>query len=134
LMTKSPEVAKPAPAAAADRADVIKNIEPLAQVALASADSGPKVAKTGEEIVNQSCAACHGTGAMNSPTLGDSDAWAPRIAQGYETLTKHAIEGIRTMPAKGGNAGLTDHEMAKAVAYMANQAGADFTPPEAPTE
>ena len=127
-LTKSPVVATKQPAIV-DRADIVKNIEPLAQVELAAVSDGPKVEKSGEEVVNQSCAACHGTGMMNSPKLGDAGAWSARIAQGYETLTKHAIEGIRTMPARGGNADLTDNEMAKAVAYMANQAGADFKAP-----
>jgi cytochrome c5 len=39
---------------------------------------------------------------------------------------KHAIEGIRGMPARGGNADLTDDEVASAVAEMANGAGANF--------
>lgn len=129
-MTKSPEVAKPQPVAV-DRSAVIKNIAPLAQVEVVVASNGPKVEKSGEEVVTQSCSACHGTGLMNSPKLGDAGAWSARIAQGYETLTKHAIEGIRTMPARGGNADLTDNEMAKAVAYMANQAGANFKAPAA---
>lgn len=132
-ITKSPEVATTTPAPVlAERADVAKNIKPLAEVALAVESSGPKAERSGEEIVNQSCAACHGTGLMSSPKIGDSAAWQARIALGYETLTKHAVEGIRTMPARGGNPDLTDNEIAKAVAYMANQAGADFTPPEAP--
>lgn len=130
-ITKSPEFAPKKPAAVVERTAVIKNIEPLAQVALASVSDGPKVEKSGEEVVNQSCAACHGTGLMNSPAIGDASAWSARIAQGYETLTKNAITGIRSMPARGGNADLTDNEMAKAVAYMANQAGADFKAPEA---
>tara|TARA_B110000977_G_scaffold46519_1_gene63249 strand:- start:61 stop:588 length:528 start_codon:yes stop_codon:yes gene_type:complete len=129
-ITKSPEVAMKE-AAVVDRTAVVENIAPLAQVELASASDGPKVEKSGEEVVNQSCAACHGTGLMNSPILGDASAWSSRIAQGYETLTKNAIAGIRLMPARGGNADLTDNEMAKAVAYMANQAGADFKAPEA---
>jgi cytochrome c5 len=33
------------------------------------------------------------------------------------------------MPARGGNADLTDGEVANAVAYMANQAGANFKAP-----
>jgi cytochrome c5 len=126
VVTKSPETAKPK---ALDRADIVDNIKPLAQVELAKVDDGPAVIKTGEEIVNQACAACHAAGVMGSPKLGDAGAWTDRIAQGYETLTKHAIEGIRTMPAKGGNPDLTDNDIAKAVAYMANQAGANFTPP-----
>ncbi len=133
LVTKSPESA---PAKPVVREDVVENIKPLAEVELASESTAPAAPRTGEQIVNQACAACHASGMMNSPKIGDAGAWSARIAQGYDTLTKHAIEGIRTMPARGGNPDLTDIEIAKAVAYMANQAGADFTPPEdpAPTE
>ena len=53
----------------------------------------------------------------------------PYVYSGYETLVKHAIAGIRSMPARGGNAELTDGEVANAVAYMANQAGANFKAP-----
>ena len=128
-VTQSPDAPKVAANQSADRAEVIENIKPLAVVEL-DANAGPKVQKSGEEIVNQSCSACHGSGMMESPKLGDSGAWSARIAQGYDTLVKHAIEGIRMMPARGGNADLSDHEIAKAVAYMANGAGANFTAPE----
>jgi cytochrome c5 len=67
---------------------------------------------------------------LGSPKIGDKSAWGPRIAQGYETLVKHAIVGIRSMPARGGNAELTDAEVAGAVAYMANQSGASFKAPK----
>ena len=51
------------------------------------------------------------------------------MAQGYDTLVKHAVEGIRGMPAKGGATDLTNEEVARAVAYMGNAAGAKFTEP-----
>jgi cytochrome c5 len=111
-----------------DRAEVVANIAPVAKVEVASAeDMAEKTEKTGEEIVNTSCAMCHGTGMMESPKIGDAGQWGPRIAQGYDTLVNHAINGIRNMPPKGGNAALSDKEIGRAVAYMANQAGADFT-------
>lgn len=110
-------------------AQVEENIKPVAMVELAVADAGPHVDKSGEEVVKAVCSACHATGLMGSPKVGDKGQWAPRIAQGYDTLISHAINGIRTMPARGGNAALTDGEMANAVAYMANQGGANFTPP-----
>ncbi|MDP1595958.1 MAG: c-type cytochrome [Methylotenera sp.] len=110
---------------------VIENIKPVAVVELASAESaGAKVEKSGEEVVKGVCAMCHEAGLMNSPKLGDKAQWAPRIAQGYETLVKHAIEGIRTMPARGGNPALTDGEIANAVVHMANGAGAKFAAPK----
>lgn len=104
---------------------VVANIQPVATVEVAEA-AGEHVEKSGEEIVKGVCIACHGVGALGAPKVGDAGDWGPRIAQGYETLVKHAIEGIRSMPARGGNAELTDHEVADAVAYMANQAGAKF--------
>ena len=113
----------------ATRAVVVEErIKPVASVDVADT-SGPRVDKGGEEVVTAVCAACHSSGALGSPKIGDKAAWAPRIAQGYETLIKHAVEGVRQMPARGGNPDLTEGEIANAVAYMANQSGAKFTPP-----
>jgi cytochrome c5 len=78
------------------------------------------------------CAACHTSGAAGAPKFGDAAGWAPRIAQGYDVLVKHAIEGIRAMPPKGGNPDLDDVEVARAVVYMANKGGAKFKEPEVP--
>ena len=94
--------------------------------------SGPKVLQTGEAIYTSTCAACHGSGAAGAPKFGDAGAWGARIAQGFETLVKHANEGLRAMPAKGGNPELADVEIARAVAYMGNSAGGKFKEPEAP--
>jgi cytochrome c5 len=116
----------PAPNAAAnDEAAVAARIKPVAEVEVA-AEQGSHVDKSGEEVYNTVCMACHAVGALGSPKFGDNAAWAPRIAQGYDTLVSNATNGIRTMPARGGNADLTDLEVARAVAYMANQSGADF--------
>jgi cytochrome c5 len=122
----------PAPAeTAAPAAEVVtkadENIAPVAEVQVAEAAT-EKVEKTGQEVVTAVCSMCHAAGLMESPKLGDKGQWAPRIAQGYETLVKHAIEGIRNMPARGGNPDLSDTEIASAVAVMANEAGANFDP------
>ena len=111
-------------------ARIEERIKPVAQVVVAD-NSGPHVDRGGEQVVQSVCSACHGSGALGSPKIGDKAVWGPRIAQGYETLVKHAIEGIRQMPARGGGAGLSDNEVAAAVAYMANQSGAKFKLPEA---
>jgi len=115
------------PAMEAATAKVEENIKPVAEVEVAQAETA-HVEKSGEEVVKSVCAMCHAAGLMESPKIGDHAQWAPRIAQGYETLVKHAIEGIRNMPAKGGNPALTDNEVAGAVAFMANGAGANFDP------
>jgi cytochrome c5 len=82
--------------------------------------------KSGEDVFKSVCSMCHGVGLMGAPKVGDHDAWGPRIAQGQDTLVQHAIKGIRMMPAKGGNPGLSDAEVTAAVIYMANQSGASF--------
>ena len=108
-------------------ANVEANIKPVAAVEVA-APVTEHVAKSGAEVVKGVCAMCHAAGLMNAPKIGDNAQWAPRIAQGYETLVSHAVNGIRSMPAKGGNPDLSDAEIAAAVAEMANQAGAKFDP------
>ncbi len=107
-------------------AKVEENLKPVAQVSVSDVAAGPHADKSGEEVVKSVCAACHAAGALGSPKIGDKSAWEPRISQGYETLVKHAIAGIRAMPARGGNPDLTDLEVSRAVAYMANQSGASF--------
>jgi cytochrome c5 len=101
--------------AAAVAAPAVANAAPAAAAA-------PAKAKSGQEIYQQACAACHGTGAAGAPKTGDQAAWKARIAQGIPTLYTHAIGGIRMMPAKGGNASLSDAEVKAAVDYLVAQA------------
>jgi cytochrome c5 len=94
--------------------------------------NAPKVLMTGEAVYTANCLACHGSGAAGAPKTGDAGAWGARVAQGYDTLLKHAIDGFKAMPAKGGNADLDDVEVARAVVFMANQSGAKFAEPAVP--
>ncbi len=75
-------------------------------------------AADGKSIYSGTCSACHATGAAGSPKFGDKGAWKKRIAQGMDTLFKHAIGGFNAMPPKGGNAGLSDDAVKAAVKYM----------------
>jgi cytochrome c5 len=104
-------------------------IKPVAHLVALDANA-PKVEKSGQEVYDAVCTACHAAGALSAPKFENKGDWGPRIAQGYDTLIKHAIEGIRQMPPRGGDGDLSDVEVARAVAYMANAAGAKFTPPE----
>jgi cytochrome c5 len=124
-VTDTIEVAEPLAAVS----QVEDNIKPVAIVEVAAAGATSGAEKSGEEVVKGVCSMCHAAGLMNAPKIGDKAQWEPRIAQGYETLVKHAIEGIRTMPARGGNPSLTDNEVASAVVNMANASGANFTAP-----
>lgn len=112
---------------------VAARLRPVADEGYTLKDANaPKVLLSGEAVYTGNCLACHGSGAAGSPKFGDAAAWGPRIAQGYDTLVKHALSGIRAMPARGGNPDLDDVEVARAVAYMANHAGAKFQEPAAP--
>lgn len=112
---------------------IAARVRPVADEGYTLKDANaPKVLLAADAVYSANCAACHTSGAAGAPKLGDAGAWGARIAQGYETLVKHAIEGIRAMPAKGGNPDLDDVEVARAVVYMANQSGAKFKEPAVP--
>ena len=109
---------------------VVERIKPFATLVALDANA-PRVEQSGEQVYTAVCSACHTPGALGAPKLNAKGDWASRLGQGFETLTKHAIEGIRAMPARGGNPDLSDIEVARAVAYMANSAGASFKEPAA---
>ncbi len=75
----------------------------------------------GGVIYQALCGACHVSGAGGAPKL-EQAAWGARIAQGKDTLHKHAIEGYQgsagLMPAKGGNPSLTDEQVIATVDWM----------------
>lgn len=112
---------------------IAARVRPVAEEGFTLKDANaPKVLQSGQAVYTAVCVACHATGAAGAPKAGDTAAWSTRIAQGYDTLVQHAVQGIRAMPAKGGNPDLDDIEVARAVAFLANQAGAKFKEPEAP--
>lgn len=91
--------------------------------------SAPRQLQTGDGVYKAVCATCHDGGLAGAPKTGDAGGWSARIAQGYDKLVANAINGIRGMPAKGGNPDLADVEVARAVVFMANKAGASFKEP-----
>lgn len=122
-------------------AEYIKNVsdrvQPFARVAIAGKDNSqlqieaPKGAqpaaalampKTGQELFEQTCTACHGAGIGGAPKAGDADAWKARIAKGKPTLYEHALKGFQgtsgMMPAKGGRTDAPDALVQQAVDYM----------------
>jgi cytochrome c5 len=90
--------------------------------------TAPRVEKTGEAVYTEVCASCHGSGALGAPKYGNKGDWGKRNAQGFDTLVKNATNGIRAMPPRGGNPDLSDIEMSRVVAYLANSGGANFKP------
>jgi cytochrome c5 len=87
--------------------------------------------RTGEEVFKAQCTTCHSTGAAGAPKFGDAAAWANRIKSGLEALVNSALKGKNAMPAQGGG-DFDDTEIARAVVYMANAAGANFPEPQRP--
>jgi cytochrome c5 len=107
-------------------------IQPVARDAVAGQDNAALAAPAaapvaavdldGEAVFNQACVACHGAGVAGAPKFGDKAAWAPRIAQGIDTLHQHALHGFQGksgfMPPKGGRADFTDKSVMNGVDYM----------------
>jgi cytochrome c5 len=87
--------------------------------------------KSGEEVFKAQCTACHTAGVAGAPKFGDAAAWGPRIRTGFEALWNSALHGKNAMPAQGGG-DFDDVEVGRAVVYMANAAGANFTDPPRP--
>jgi len=129
-------------------ADYVKNVEqrvaPFAQVAVAGQDNtalaikpdagtetqaaagAAEMPKTGADLFQQTCSACHGAGIAGAPKAGDKAAWAPRIAKGMNTLYDHALHGFQggsgVMPAKGGRTDAPDALVKEAVDHMVQMA------------
>ncbi|MGE5168828.1 MAG: c-type cytochrome [Rudaea sp.] len=98
----------------------------LAIAPMAGAQRGDR---SGKEVVDSVCIACHGTGVDGAPKIGDVNAWSARAARGLTGLTQNALAGIRKMPAHGGNPGLSDTEIERAITYMVNQSGGQWAEP-----
>ena len=106
-------------------------IQPAGQLALG--DGIPVGERKGDQIFNKICIQCHGAdkSVPNAPKIENNGEWAPRIAQGFDTLFQHALNGFNAMPAKGGAADLTDQELKRVITYMANKSGGTFPDPDA---
>ena len=106
-------VAVEAPAAAAAPA-------PVAAPVVAQASAADLA--IGEKVYGASCVSCHGAAVLGAPKLGDKPSWTPRIAKGVTVLYQSAIDGVKMMPPRGGNAALKDEELKAAVDFMVSKA------------
>lgn len=79
----------------------------------------------GKEIYAGACFVCHDAGSAGAPKIGDVPAWTARIAQGTDTLYKHAVKGFMgeagLMPPKGGRMDYSDEDVEAAVDYMVSK-------------
>lgn len=105
-------------------------IQPVGKVVLKDL-SNVGAMKTGEQVYQTQCTACHATGAAGAPKAGDAAAWGPRVATGFEALLASSLKGKGAMAPQGGG-DFSDLEIARAVVFLANQGGGKFDEPQAP--
>jgi len=124
---------EPRPAAGSDAMSpqaVAERIRPVGVVEVKDASDIASL-KTGEQVFAGQCSACHASGALGAPKLGDTAAWGPRIKSGFDALVHSALAGKGQMPPQGGG-DFTDYEIARAVVYMTGKSGGNFPEPAPP--
>lgn len=72
-----------------------------------------------QKTYEETCVTCHGNPAIGAPVLGDKDAWSKVMAKGIDKVYHNGINGINSMPPKGG-IDLTDEKMKEVIDYMIN--------------
>lgn len=111
----------------AQRAAIEERIKPVGESCMAgdsSCGGAPAAAggapRSGEEVYNTACMACHSTGAAGAPKFGDIAGWGPRIAKGNDALYASGVNGVpgTGMVAKGGCVNCSEEEIHAAVDYM----------------
>jgi cytochrome c5 len=107
---------------------VAQRIQKIGSVEIGDAN---REARTGEQVFNAQCTACHTAGVAGAPKFGNADLWGPRIKTGFDALWNSALKGKGAMGAQGGG-DFSDYEVARAVVYMANAGGAKFEEPKKP--
>jgi cytochrome c5 len=103
-----------------DPAAPVEVIEvPADETAATEAAAEPEIlaADAGAQLYEKQCKACHATGLLAAPILGDKAAWAPRIAKGKDTLHMHSAQGFNKMNAQV-NADVSEAQVYAAVDYM----------------
>ncbi|MDA8446192.1 c-type cytochrome [Paracidovorax valerianellae] len=115
-----------APAAAPAPATTAAPAAPAAPATAAAPAATPAAATTvaagaGEALYKQACQVCHAAGVAGAPKFGDKAAWAERLKDGIDGMTRIAIAGKGAMPPRGGTQA-SDAEIRAAVEFMANAA------------
>lgn len=108
------------------RADIEARIQPFSAVCVQGETCGggevmaDAAGRSGEDVYNGACMACHAAGIAGAPKVGDQVAWVDRIAKGMDALYDSGINGVAGtgMIARGGCADCSDDEIRWAVDYM----------------
>ena len=118
---------KPLAGAQDDERSVARRIQKVGMIEIRDAN---RPLKSGEEVYKAQCVTCHAAGVAGAPKFADAGAWAPRIAQGFETLWNSSLKGKGAMGPQGGG-DFEDLEIGRAVVYLTASAGGKFPEPTA---
>lgn len=69
-------------------------------------------------LYESSCRDCHTAPGSGAPQAGDAAAWAPRLAQGKDSLLDHTINGYLGMPPMGMCMSCSEDDFASLIAFM----------------
>jgi len=106
------------------REAIAERIKPLGkhyvagESSAAEESSGPR---SGQQVYDKYCTACHTSGVMGAPKMNNAADWQPRLDQGMETVLKHAVEGFNAMPPKGTCSDCSEEEIQAAIDYMTEE-------------
>ena len=98
-------------------ATVVAAASPSASASGATA-AAVAIDEAGEKIYKQYCFACHLTGVAEAPKTGDTEAWAPRAATGFDALFMNVVNGKGAMPPRSGFPHLSDDELKAGIRYL----------------
>ena len=112
-----------AAAAASDEGAAAESSTPAGTAVVAAASAAPAstpvvIDEAGEKIYKQYCFACHLTGVAEAPKTGDTEAWAPRAATGFDALFASVVNGKGAMPPRSGFPHLSDDELKVGIRYL----------------
>ncbi|WP_338063735.1 c-type cytochrome [Alteromonas flava] len=102
--------------------EIAERIKPYGSVHVAGAEAAGAAAagpRSGQDIYNQACVACHGSGVLGAPKLQVAADWQPRLDEkGYDTVWENAINGINAMPPMGTCGDCSNDDIKAAIDYM----------------
>lgn len=98
--------------------------DPAALLKVSAASATARAPMSGADVVAKVCGACHGTGVLNAPKIGDKAAWNKlKAGGGVAGMVASAVKGKDAMPPRGGDPSLSDAEIKAAIEQMLKQTG-----------
>lgn len=94
------------------------------EVASADEDEADADPRSGSDVYQAVCAACHDSGSAGAPMLDAADEWSSRLDErGFDGLVDSVTNGRGAMPARGGGGDdVSDEELERSVEYILEEA------------